>query len=239
MLQPKPKKILYMKKITYLVMLIVIQGYSQVLTNKNISNYKEELFLIDFFENYSFSKYGLKWGMNSYEAEGYLKSIEGTTIKNELAAEGHLFGIFPKKHSLQFENDKLRNIYAVFLLKENATPLEIQNFYYSNVKLVNEILNPANRVREESIREFFDNEAEVMARDVWVYNRGQSGVVIMIGKSALINKPVFSIIFTGLNDSDVVLTHITPSLINKYGVEATSIFSKKVGNPSVSYILMK
>jgi hypothetical protein len=224
-----------MKKITYLVMLIVIQGYSQALTEENFDYRLEKMALKAFSEFDTFSKYGLKWGMSAYEAEVYLKDIESTG-GNQIRAKGKFFGKADAEFMLYFENEKLTKIIALFDFKQNLTPFEIEKFYLKSVNEINEELNPANRVKSEHIRDFFNSNA----RDTWVYNRGKSGVSIGMQKSSKNGSPPLLIFtFTGISGSDVILLTKPPYYIKQLGPQAIGVFSRKVGNPEVSFILMK
>ena len=211
--------------------LFAFKGHSQLSKNE-IDSYKKEIILAAFSEANDFSRLGLKWGMNMYEAEGYLKNLK-ISGKNELAARGKLFGLLDSDFILSFKNGKLNQITNLRFLKEGSSKADLQEAYFMYLNEIHKFLNPSNRVKELGVRSFYDSKPK--AKDVWLYNGGESALILMLQTSENTSKSVSQgVSFTGTYGSDVILLTLPEDFISNIGVEATNIFYKKISSSSIS-----
>ena len=218
-----------MRKLISLIAFSILASFQ--IYSQSFEEQMKELVLTSFSEFSDFSKYGLKWGMSKYEAEGYLKNLS-ISGKFELAAKGKLFGYYETDFILSFENGKLNQINTLKILKKSEKEDSHIDAYLFFLSEMHNFLNPANRISKLGVREFYEENPR--AKDVWVYNEGKSAAILLL--RPLDSDMVLEIIFTGANDTDVI-TLTLPEEFIKTVVEAKNVFYKKASNSSIPFKL--
>ena len=219
-----------MKKLISLIALTILTSFQ--IYSQSFEEQMKELVLTSFSEFSDFSKYGLKWGMSKYEAEGYLKNLK-ISGKNDLAAKGKLFGYLDSDFILSFEDGKLNQITTLKLLNKSENKNSHTDAYLLLLSEIHNFLNPANRISKLGVREFYEKNPK--AKDVWVYNEGKSAAILLM--RTLGDDIVLEVIFKGANDTDIVTLTLLKEFINTVGGEAKNVFYKKVSNSLIPFKL--
>ena len=192
------------------------------------SSLNEEIMLSAVFSTETFSNSGLKWGMSMNESEGYIKQIRlrGNT---EIAAKASHLGS-ENNYTIFYENDKLASIAVInYITGEGNVRFNNANeVHFTLFGVLNELLNPQNRVLNQTIRNLkYDN---FRIEDNWLYNYGKSKVALKTIHDKNSDLIISAIYYTGDVNSTVHVFSQKTLKLQSYVSEnlLNDLFKKKI-----------